>query len=72
MKSVYASIPQEFREIPYLKKFKCKKQDRIFPPEAATVNSALPPHASAPLTETVSAPQGKWSSGCVTLFLSKP
>uniref|UniRef100_A0A8C9LGS4 Poly [ADP-ribose] polymerase n=1 Tax=Pavo cristatus TaxID=9049 RepID=A0A8C9LGS4_PAVCR len=53
-------IPKEFREIPYLKKFKCKKQDRIFPPEAATVNSALPPSASAPMTETVSAPQGQW------------
>lgn len=56
---VFASIPQEFREIPYLKKFKCKKQDRVFPPDAATVNSAPPPSASAPLSEAVSAPRGK-------------
>ncbi|XP_040407174.1 poly [ADP-ribose] polymerase 1 [Cygnus olor] len=64
-------IPKEFREIPYLKKFKCKKQDRIFPPEAATVNSALPPHASAPLTETVSAPQDKPLANMKILALGK-
>jgi len=64
LNSTYASIPQEFREIPYLKKFKCKKQDRVFPPDAATVNSVPPPSASAPLTETVSAPRGEQLAGC--------
>lgn len=31
----------------------------MFPPDAAAVNSAPPPSASAPLSETVSAPRGK-------------
>lgn len=36
------------------------------------MNSAPPPSASAPLTETVTAPQGQWSSGwCVMPFPSK-
>uniref|UniRef100_A0A8C3Q0T4 Poly [ADP-ribose] polymerase n=1 Tax=Chrysolophus pictus TaxID=9089 RepID=A0A8C3Q0T4_CHRPC len=64
-------IPKEFREIPYLKKFKCKKQDRIFPPEAAAVNSAPPPSASAPLTETVSTPQDKPLTNMKILTLGK-
>ncbi|KAK4825125.1 hypothetical protein QYF61_024016 [Mycteria americana] len=64
-------IPKEFREIPYLKKFKCKKQDRVFPPDAATVNSVPPPSASAPLTETVSAPRDKPLTNMKILVLGK-
>ncbi|NWW02510.1 PARP1 polymerase, partial [Oreocharis arfaki] len=64
-------IPKEFREIPYLKKFKCKKQDRVFPPDAATVNSAPPPSASAPLSETVSAPRDKPLTNMKILVVGK-
>lgn len=36
----------------------------MFPPDAAPVNSAPPPSASAPLSETVSAPRGKCLDWC--------
>ncbi|PKU41006.1 poly [Limosa lapponica baueri] len=64
-------IPKEFREIPYLKKFKCKKQDRVFPPDAAAVNSVPPPSASAPLAETVSTPRDKPLTNMKILVLGK-
>ncbi|XP_059573331.1 poly [ADP-ribose] polymerase 1 [Alligator mississippiensis] len=64
-------IPKEFREIPYLKKFKCKKQDRVFPQEAAAVNTVLPSAASAPLTEEASAPTDKPLSNMKILILGK-
>ncbi|XP_067420946.1 poly [ADP-ribose] polymerase 1 isoform X2 [Emydura macquarii macquarii] len=65
-------IPKEFREISYLKKFKCKKQDRAFPPEAAVaVNAALPAAASTPLTEKASVPTDKPLSSMKILTLGK-
>ncbi|KAM8946664.1 poly [ADP-ribose] polymerase 1 [Pelodytes ibericus] len=45
-------IPKEFHEVPYLKKFKFKRQDRAFPPSAA------PTPVSAPVsTKTAPAPE---------------
>uniref|UniRef100_A0A8D0GPP2 Poly [ADP-ribose] polymerase n=1 Tax=Sphenodon punctatus TaxID=8508 RepID=A0A8D0GPP2_SPHPU len=64
-------IPKEFREITYLKKFKCKKQDRAFPPEPASVNAAPPPAASAPVTENSSAPGDKPLSNMKILIIGK-
>ncbi|NWW89275.1 PARP1 polymerase, partial [Rhynochetos jubatus] len=64
-------IPKEFREIPYLKKFKCKKQDRVFPPDAAAGNSVPPPSASAPVTETMSTPRDKPLTNMKILVLGK-
>uniref|UniRef100_A0A3B4A191 Poly [ADP-ribose] polymerase n=1 Tax=Periophthalmus magnuspinnatus TaxID=409849 RepID=A0A3B4A191_9GOBI len=43
-------IPKEFHEVPFLKKFKFKKQDRVFPKEAPTPPPAIvkaEPKASA-------------------------
>ncbi|XP_048363626.1 poly [ADP-ribose] polymerase 1 [Sphaerodactylus townsendi] len=53
------TIPKEFREITYLKKFKFKRQDRIFAPEAASSNSAPAPTVCAPVTENSAAPADK-------------
>ncbi|XP_036133329.1 poly [ADP-ribose] polymerase 1 isoform X2 [Molossus molossus] len=65
--------PKEFREIPYLKKLKVKKQDRIFPPEtSAPVVAAPPPStASAPATVNSSAPPDKPLSNMKILTLGK-
>uniref|UniRef100_UPI00109F0920 LOW QUALITY PROTEIN: poly [ADP-ribose] polymerase 1 n=1 Tax=Podarcis muralis TaxID=64176 RepID=UPI00109F0920 len=64
-------IPKEFREIAYLKKFKFKKQDRAFPPEAASENSALPPAVSTHITENSAAPAGKPLSSMKILIVGK-
>ncbi|KAM9552071.1 poly [ADP-ribose] polymerase 1 isoform 1-T1 [Salvelinus alpinus] len=47
-------IPKEFHELPFLKKFKFKRQDRVFP----KVSAAPPPasSASAPVPSASSAP----------------
>ncbi|XP_054835441.1 poly [ADP-ribose] polymerase 1 isoform X3 [Eublepharis macularius] len=52
-------IPKEFREITYLKKFKFKRQDRVFAPETASANSAPPPTVSVPVMENSAAPADK-------------
>ncbi|MBN3280331.1 PARP1 polymerase, partial [Polyodon spathula] len=49
-------IPKEFHEIPYLKKFKFKRQDRIFSPAPVsppptTTNSSAPSLGAAPVPE---------------------
>ncbi|MGH0125336.1 UNVERIFIED_CONTAM: hypothetical protein FKN15_041980 [Acipenser sinensis] len=49
-------IPKEFHEIPYLKKFKFKRQDRIFSPTPVsppptTTNSSAPSLGAAPVPE---------------------
>ncbi|XP_054569063.1 poly [ADP-ribose] polymerase 1 [Eptesicus fuscus] len=66
-------IPKEFREIPYLKKLKVKKQDRIFPPETSAPVAAAPPPptASAPTTTNSSAPPDKPLSNMKILTLGK-
>uniref|UniRef100_A0A2K6QZB1 Poly [ADP-ribose] polymerase n=1 Tax=Rhinopithecus roxellana TaxID=61622 RepID=A0A2K6QZB1_RHIRO len=50
--------PKEFREISYLKKFKVKKQDCIFPTETSVPVAAVPPPstASKPAAMNTSAP----------------
>ncbi|XP_013925201.1 PREDICTED: poly [ADP-ribose] polymerase 1 [Thamnophis sirtalis] len=52
-------IPKKLREIPYLKKFKFKKQDRAFLPEAASTNSVPPSAGSDPITGNSAAPADK-------------
>ncbi|EPQ16369.1 Poly [ADP-ribose] polymerase 1 [Myotis brandtii] len=65
--------PKEFREIPYLKKLKVKKQDRLFPPETSAPVAAAPPPstASAPTTVNSSAPPDKPLSNMKILALGK-
>ncbi|XP_056671999.1 poly [ADP-ribose] polymerase 1 isoform X2 [Monodelphis domestica] len=65
-------IPKEFREISYLKKFKCKKQDRAFPPEAnAPPSKPLPSSVAAPPTVNSSAQPDKPLSNMKILTLGK-
>ncbi|XP_074078925.1 poly [ADP-ribose] polymerase 1 isoform X2 [Macrotis lagotis] len=65
-------IPKEFREISYLKKFKCKKQDRVFPPEAnAPPSKPLPSSVATPPTVNCSAPSDKPLSSMKILTLGK-
>ncbi|XP_038617296.1 poly [ADP-ribose] polymerase 1 [Tachyglossus aculeatus] len=65
-------IPKEFKEIPYLKKFKCKKQDRAFTPEAsAPVTVPLPSTTPAPPTLNSAVPADKPLSNMKILTLGK-
>ncbi|XP_053163184.1 poly [ADP-ribose] polymerase 1 [Hemicordylus capensis] len=66
-----SKVSKEFREITYLKKFKFKKQDRAFPPEAASANSVPPLEVSVPVTENTAAPADKPLSGMMILTLGK-
>ncbi|XP_044292076.1 poly [ADP-ribose] polymerase 1 [Varanus komodoensis] len=63
--------PKAFREITYLKKFKFKRQDRAFPPEAVSTNSAPPPTVSAPIMENAEAPADQPLSSMKILILGK-
>lgn len=65
--------PKEFREISYLKKFKVKKQDRIFPPESSAPAPLAPPASvtSAPTAVNSSAPADKPLSNMKILTLGK-
>ncbi|XP_012586323.1 PREDICTED: poly [ADP-ribose] polymerase 1 [Condylura cristata] len=47
--------PKEFREVPYFKKWKVKKQDRLFPPETSVPAAAVPPPSAAPAPAAVKA-----------------
>ncbi|XP_076873886.1 poly [ADP-ribose] polymerase 1 isoform X2 [Brachyhypopomus gauderio] len=47
--------PKEFHEIPFLKKFKFKRQDRVFPKDAPAPTAALAPSEAASATATASA-----------------
>ncbi|XP_061603098.1 poly [ADP-ribose] polymerase 1 [Cololabis saira] len=53
-------IPQEFHEVPFLKKFKFKRQDRLFPKEAPQTPPAVKaePLASASSAPTERLPEG--------------
>ncbi|XP_020837799.1 poly [ADP-ribose] polymerase 1 isoform X1 [Phascolarctos cinereus] len=65
-------IPKEFREISYLRKFKCKKQDRVFPPEAnAPASKPLPSSVATPPTVNSSALPDKPLSSMKILTLGK-
>ncbi|XP_061481007.1 poly [ADP-ribose] polymerase 1 [Rhineura floridana] len=63
--------PKEFREIAYLKKFKFKRRDRVFPPDAVCTNSAPPPAVSALVTENSAAPADKPLSNMKILIVGK-
>ncbi|KAK2864320.1 hypothetical protein Q7C36_003474 [Tachysurus vachellii] len=52
--------PKEFHEIPYLKKFKFKRQDRVFPKEPPAAPSA------APASSTVTSASASAASGFLT------
>ncbi|ETE69570.1 Poly [ADP-ribose] polymerase 1 [Ophiophagus hannah] len=65
------TIPKEFREIPYLKKFKFKKQDRAFLPEAVSTNSVPPSAVSDPITENSAAPADKPLNNMKIVVLGK-
>ncbi|KAG8123340.1 putative Poly [ADP-ribose] polymerase protein [Naja naja] len=65
------TIPKEFREIPYLKKFKYKKQDRAFSPEAVSTNSVPPSEVSDPITENLAAPADKPLNNMKIVVLGK-
>ena len=70
---------QEFHEVPFLKKFKFKRQDRLFPkvaPAPPTATSAARPVPSAssapsrPLPEGAPAGEGNTRRGHVTFLPS--
>ncbi|KAM6217449.1 poly [ADP-ribose] polymerase 1 [Rhynchocyon petersi] len=65
--------PKEFREIPYFKKLKIKKQDRLFPPESNLPLAAAttPVAAVIPAVEKASAPADKPLSNMKILTLGK-
>ncbi|XP_033846745.1 poly [ADP-ribose] polymerase 1 isoform X1 [Periophthalmus magnuspinnatus] len=70
-------IPKEFHEVPFLKKFKFKKQDRVFPKEAPTPPPAIvkaEPKASAssaPMEAMLEAPPDKPLTGMKFLTIGK-
>ncbi|XP_029448906.1 poly [ADP-ribose] polymerase 1 [Rhinatrema bivittatum] len=64
------TIPKEFHEIPYLKKFKFKKQDRAFPPVTVSSVKVSAPAAPAPLLEAPM-PAGKPLTNMKILILGK-
>ncbi|KAM5163073.1 poly [ADP-ribose] polymerase 1 [Mantella aurantiaca] len=51
-------IPKEFHEVPYLKKFKVKRQDRAFPPAVAPTPVSAPISAK-PVVKAEAVPEGK-------------
>ncbi len=63
-------LPQEFSEIPFLKKFKFQRQDRVFPKDArpaapnpssaAAVTSAAPSASAAASNNLTEVPAGQW------------
>lgn len=55
---------KEFLEIPFLKKFKFKRQDRVFPKEPPAGPAAAP--ASAPASSTAASASSASSSGFPT------
>ncbi|XP_040286523.1 poly [ADP-ribose] polymerase 1 [Bufo bufo] len=61
--------PKEFHEVPYLKKFKFKRQDRAFPPAAPLPVSA--PVSTAPAVKEEPLPEGKPLTKMVILVLGK-
>ncbi|KAE8600352.1 hypothetical protein XENTR_v10013202 [Xenopus tropicalis] len=63
--------PKEFHEVPYLKKFKFKRQDRAFPPCAAPTPISPPaaPKPAPTVEETV--PEGKPLTNAKVLVIGK-
>ncbi|XP_075060451.1 poly [ADP-ribose] polymerase 1 [Mixophyes fleayi] len=63
-------IPKEFHEIPYLKKFKFKKRDRAFPPNAAPAPVSAPVPAVPDIKEEP-VPEGKPLTNMKVLVVGK-
>lgn len=63
-----ALLIQEFHEVPYLKKFKFKRQDRAFPPSVAPTPVSAPAPAK-PVVKEEAVPEGKQSTGFFWTFL---
>ncbi|KAK1796119.1 hypothetical protein P4O66_009200 [Electrophorus voltai] len=66
--------PKEFHEIPFLKKFKFKRQDRVFPKDApaATVVPAQSAAASAPAASSASSTSSAPTGTPVEVPVDKP
>lgn len=63
-------IPKEFHEVPYLKKFKFKRQDRAFPPVVASPPVTAPSPAKPEIKEEA-VPEGKPLTNKVILIIGK-
>ncbi|CAI9570907.1 unnamed protein product [Staurois parvus] len=63
-------IPKEFHEVPYLKKFKFKRQDRAFPPSVAPTAVAAPVSAK-PVVKAEAVPEGKPLTNMSVMILGK-
>ncbi|XP_063300132.1 poly [ADP-ribose] polymerase 1 [Pelobates fuscus] len=64
-------IPKEFHEVPYLKKFKSKRQDRAFPPPVAPIPASAPVSAKSEPAPIEIAPAGKPLTNMKILTLGK-
>ncbi|XP_068088920.1 poly [ADP-ribose] polymerase 1 isoform X2 [Hyperolius riggenbachi] len=62
--------PKQFHEIPYLKKFKFKRQDRAFPPIAAPTPVSAPP-ATIPAVKQETVPEGKPLTNMAVMVIGK-
>ncbi|XP_072266041.1 poly [ADP-ribose] polymerase 1 [Pyxicephalus adspersus] len=63
-------IPKEFHEIPYLKKFKFKRQDRAFPP-AVSPTSVTAPVPAKPVVKVEAVPEGKPLTNMSVMIVGK-
>ncbi|XP_015201493.1 poly [ADP-ribose] polymerase 1 [Lepisosteus oculatus] len=63
--------PKEFHEIPYLKKFKFKRQDRVFPRIEATSAPSSTSTSAAGVTESAPVPADKPLTGMKILCIGK-
>ncbi|XP_018423552.1 PREDICTED: poly [ADP-ribose] polymerase 1 [Nanorana parkeri] len=61
---------QEFHEVPYLKKFKFKRQDRAFPPAVAPA-PATAPVATKPVIKEEAVPDGKPLTNMTVMTIGK-
>ncbi|XP_040207277.1 poly [ADP-ribose] polymerase 1 [Rana temporaria] len=62
--------PKEFHEVPYLKKFKFKRQDRAFPPSVAPTPVSAPAPAKLVVKEEV-LPEGKPLTNMTVMLIGK-
>ncbi|XP_073484406.1 poly [ADP-ribose] polymerase 1 [Aquarana catesbeiana] len=62
--------PKEFHEVPYLKKFKFKRQDRAFPPSVAPTPVSAPAPAK-PVVKEEAVPEGKPLTNMTVMLIGK-